>query len=353
VNASQSQLSASPVGLARRLLLIAALMFLLQAGTTVARADQPVFPVMNTSETPPDGVWFRYGPDPNQTTRTTGVGVYYGEHVRVKCYWHGTPLGPYNNDVWYYAYDVERPTAAGQSNEGWINTHYVDDGMTANQPNPAVPQCASGSGDGGTVGTGGGSSGPLGEGASVFFQPRGHHDRTRADADVEFGSWAPGGCRYGAGAVSDPLGGSWLGTLAGWSLARLGPVYFLAAASSEVRSHVHYVLIIDPGNGSQFASSCDASVAPSRVLADWLSLSSGNHLVVITAQKTASDDHRGLQHYYLTAIKARHLNAQVLVCNDDHLTHSDAFKKYAQGSGGAYIRGQKFRCPYGVLGWHP
>jgi hypothetical protein len=29
------------------------------------------------------------------------------------------------------------------------------------------------------------------------------------------------------------------------------------------------------------------------------------------------------------------------------------FRKYATGFGGAYINGQKFSCPYGVLGWHP
>src|SRR4051794_21976573 len=92
----------------------------------------PTFPVMNTSEQPPDGVWFRYGPDPSQTERITGLGVYQGEHVRVKCFTVGTPFGPYSNNIWYYAYDVERPSVTGRSNEGWINTHYVDDGQTAN-----------------------------------------------------------------------------------------------------------------------------------------------------------------------------------------------------------------------------
>ncbi len=131
-------------------------------GAPMAQAAQPVFPVMNTSESPPDGVWFRYGPDPNQTTMTTGLGVYMGEHVRAKCFWHGTPFGPYQNDVWYYAYDIERPTVNGASNEGWINTHYVDDGMTANNPNPAVPQCATGSGKGDGAGGGGGKGGGTG-----------------------------------------------------------------------------------------------------------------------------------------------------------------------------------------------
>lgn len=149
------------------LAILATLALALSALPATARADQPVFPVMNTSETPPDGVWFRYGPDPAQTTRTTGLGVYMHEHVAVKCYWHGTPFGPYANDVWYYASDVERPTAAGQPNVGWINTHYVDDGMTADHPNPSVPQCAQGSGNGGDAG----GQAPAGAGAAPSSPP--------------------------------------------------------------------------------------------------------------------------------------------------------------------------------------
>jgi hypothetical protein len=140
----------------------------------IAAADS-TFPVMNTSEQPPDGVWFRYGPDPSLTTRTTGVGVYAGEHVRVRCWSAGTAFGPYANTIWYYAYDVERPVAAGQSNEGWINTHYVDDGMTANHAHPSVPACTSGSGDGGPVAAGGGGSRPVGPQpvtpVSIYYSP--------------------------------------------------------------------------------------------------------------------------------------------------------------------------------------
>src|SRR5687768_15672710 len=84
---------------------VAMLMFALPA---LARADEPTFPVMNTDREPPDGVWFRYAPDPEKTDRMTGHGVYKGEHVRVSCFVHGTPFGPYDNDVWYYAFNVER-----------------------------------------------------------------------------------------------------------------------------------------------------------------------------------------------------------------------------------------------------
>ncbi|HEX7299235.1 MAG TPA: hypothetical protein VF257_09510 [Solirubrobacteraceae bacterium] len=312
---------------------------------------QPVFVVMNTSETPPDGVWFRYGPDPGLTTKTDGLGVYMGEHVSVKCYVHGTPFGPYGNDVWYYAYDVERPSVAGQANEGWINTHYVDDGMAADQPNPAVGQCASGSGDGGA--SAGAPQPAFPEGASIFFQPKGHHDPTPATRTVEYGDWRAPGCTIRAAALADPLVGRWVSVLAGWSEARLGPVYFLRSATAEQAAHVHYVLIVDPGPGSQFAGGCDADVGPSAVLASWLSRDPSNRLVVVSASATARDDHRGLQRYYLSAIKARHLNRQVLVCNDDRLGHGEAFARYAGRPSTSYITRQRFQCPRGVLGWHP
>jgi hypothetical protein len=61
-----------------------------------ALAGQLVYPVMNTSEQPPDGVWFRYDAlNNNDTYRITGLGVYAGEHLRVKCFAVGAQVGPY------------------------------------------------------------------------------------------------------------------------------------------------------------------------------------------------------------------------------------------------------------------
>ena len=44
----------------------------------VATASEPVYPVMNTSEYPPDGIYFRNSPDWNNTSRITGFGVFAG-----------------------------------------------------------------------------------------------------------------------------------------------------------------------------------------------------------------------------------------------------------------------------------
>ncbi|WP_433232236.1 phospholipase A2 [Actinomadura formosensis] len=105
------------------------------------RSAQPVYAVVNTSETPPDGVWFRDSPHTADTPRITGLGVYMNERVRARCYAMGDAVGPHGNRVWYLADNISRPTAAGRSDSGWLNTHYVDDAMTADHPAPGIPAC--------------------------------------------------------------------------------------------------------------------------------------------------------------------------------------------------------------------
>jgi hypothetical protein len=104
-------------------------------------AAHPVFTAMNTSETPPDGVWFRNGPHVADTDRVTGHGVYANEHVRLDCYGAGDPVGPYNDSLWYYVENVTRPTNAGVPNDGWLNAHYINDGLVANRVDAGVVPC--------------------------------------------------------------------------------------------------------------------------------------------------------------------------------------------------------------------
>jgi hypothetical protein len=64
----------------RRLTVLAAIAVTLTVGLLpAAQADQisngPTFTVMNTSETLPDGVWFRNSPHTAGTDRVTGHGV--------------------------------------------------------------------------------------------------------------------------------------------------------------------------------------------------------------------------------------------------------------------------------------
>ncbi len=89
-----------------------------------ALASEPTFPVMNIDEEPPDGVVVRNAPDPRHTDRVDGHGVYKGEHVRVKCYAHGTPFGPHDSDV---CTTRSKPNArrSAPAQRGGSTPHYV------------------------------------------------------------------------------------------------------------------------------------------------------------------------------------------------------------------------------------
>ena len=111
------------------------------AATGASAASEPVFTVMNTSETLPDGVWFRRSPHTADTDRVTGHGVYKNERVQLKCYAWGDAVGPYSDRLWYFVLNVTRPTNAGVTNQGYLNAHYINDGKAANQIDAGVAQC--------------------------------------------------------------------------------------------------------------------------------------------------------------------------------------------------------------------
>jgi hypothetical protein len=116
----------------------------------VARAvapSGPIYPVTNTSEYPPDGVWFRNAPDWNDTSKVTGWGVYAADRVQLECWQAGADnvlRKSGGNNVWYIGFNVTRPTRPGGENSGWINAHFVNDGTQPYQVAPDVPACVNG-----------------------------------------------------------------------------------------------------------------------------------------------------------------------------------------------------------------
>lgn len=105
-------------------------------------AGGPIFTVMNTNETPPDGVYFRNSPHTSDTSKTPGIGVFAGEQVQLLCFGFGDAVGPYGDELWYDVRNTTRPTSSGASNIGWLNAHYINDGTGANQIDAGVPVCA-------------------------------------------------------------------------------------------------------------------------------------------------------------------------------------------------------------------
>jgi hypothetical protein len=103
-----------------------------------------VYSVMNTSEYPPDGIYFRSSPNDADAIRAAGIGVFAGERVALNCWASGTNVQRRDggvNTVWYQAANVSRTTAAGRANEGWINAHFIDDRTGPNQVAPGVRAC--------------------------------------------------------------------------------------------------------------------------------------------------------------------------------------------------------------------
>ncbi|MGW1164750.1 hypothetical protein [Streptomyces sp. NPDC002550] len=306
------------------------------AGTAPASADAgPVFTVMNTSETLPDGVWFRNSPHTQDTDRITGLGVYRGEQVRAECYLMGDSVGPYGNRVWYYSDNISRPSAAGRANKGFLNTHYVNDGMTANHVAPGVPPC------GGTPGP----PAPAGQNVA-YYSGKGnagadlarslHFGRVlTADGSYD-GKWpGDGSCRPSANAVA--FAGRNITRLAGWSLGRLGPIYalrYLKDHDPPRARNINYVVLYDPGTPQSDFGKCDEpgtrTVQADQTLAWWLQLSSDNRLIVMAGKLTATNHHQSIQQNYFPAVKRAGgaVRSRVLVCNYS-LGHAEVWNTYA------------------------
>lgn len=305
--------------------------------------DEPTYSVVNA----PIGVYFRNSPQSADTNRVPGDGVYNGNIIQLQCFAFGDTMDDPNNSLWYYAVNLTHPSVpgTGASNEGFLNAYYINDALAANQVESSVPSC--------NPPTTSPAPNPTPEGASVFFMPdpslwqklglKPAWPSTTADLTVQYNDWATGNnCTYN-NSFSNPYNGKWISILGGWSLSRLGPIYYLANATPEQVSHVHYILLIDPGAAKDFGA-CDSSqtLGPNKmsvatILEQWLSQNPNNHLQIMAAARTGSDAGTGLQNDYLSGIQSAGLMNQVTVCWNDSLSHEDAFNDYAVNSTTSYM----------------
>ncbi len=453
----------------------------LAAVAPTAGASVATFPVMNTSESMPDGVWFRNSPRQNDTNRETGFGVYAGESMAVDCFSWADPVGQYNNHIWYRGLDVSRPTVNGHSNYGWMNTHYVNDGMTVDRAARGVPDCnasapsstvalsqgpaapagyryalslsgfaanaavsitcydsvspggfytfsltTNGSGaastasycysgdgpdhwvvaggvasnrvawgggapGGGTPGggsAGGGGSGGTGSGniKSVFYSPNNKQKQAGsaarytlddfkspiADRDLAFDSWkSPNKDCFGGHAFSTDAVPAGVGTISGWSIGRVGPMYFLAGADDARQFALKTIVLYDPGTlaSMEDSDSCDWRFAPSInfLINKWLTQSSDHHLIVYTGFVTEEHQHHlpkatygwgksrysGLWKHYFAGIWGTDQSKQALVCDYNNMDHQSVLRNFAK-----YSKTPKFSCPSAPSGftltkWQP
>ncbi len=341
---------------------------------SASASSGPIYSVMNTDETPPDGVWFRNSPHTADTSRITGLGVYMNEQVQLQCYAWGDAVGPYNDTLWYFVTNVSRPTVDGMADQGYLNALYINDSQKANVVDAGVSHCGNGGGGAGS----GGKSTPGGR--AVYYSPygAGSHLPNTSPAQVltiPDRSWKSNGhCSPSNTYASTPStrDGKSVTTLAGWSLGRVGVLYELESLNahhSAMLSQINYVLMIDPGGYEDLSSSCDS--AAGGALAMWLKTDPSAHLVVLSGPVTLDSAHpvngyasAGIQNYYFNAIRSAdsggNLRSRVLVCN-----YSDAGQSISQShqtiySSASYLTGQPMitSCPkldkmkYDGF-WHP
>ncbi|HZQ64443.1 MAG TPA: hypothetical protein VFA66_04365 [Gaiellaceae bacterium] len=333
-------------------ILLATLASLVGASTVVAYSG-PIFTVMNTSETPPDGVWFRRSPHTADTDRVTGHGVYVNERVQLVCYAWGDSVGAYSNRLWYFVLNVTRPTNAGVENSGYLNAHYINDGLVANQIDAGAPQCGAAP-----------PPPPEVRYRSVFYSPNStptaFSGYSAADFNLPYGSWVAGNCSAARASVIPGLATQDVAaTLSGWSIGRLGPIYYLSSAGSQRVGQVRTIVLFDPGNSSDMRASCDVRYDINSLLANWLRANGGTHLIVLTGQlseeaKAGKSSFAGLWKYYFAGIWNQPFADRALVCDYKNLDHKLVFKYFSWMARNPVIGAcpTDNRAPAPVA-WHP
>jgi len=285
-----------------------------------AAAAVAFFAVMNTSESPPDGVWFRTNPVQGDTDHVTGHGVYAGDVMAVDCYKFGEAVGAYGNRVWYRGSNLTRPRVpTGAPNVGYMNTHYVNDGMVANQVYTGIPEC--------DVAPAPPPPTPLPLGnETYFYKPTTNPSRGAPAPAVNFatGTWEGGAScspEKSYSLVKAKGFDSFANVrLSGWSLGRMGPVYFLGRASNAELAKVDSVVMVDPGSNANMTGGCDVAYQSGQRIARWLNVNRTAQLVVLSGKDTAKNAHKGIQEVWFNAVRDAEritpgLTDRITVCN--------------------------------------
>lgn len=294
------------------------------------------YQAVDSDNDPYSGIYLRDGTSMANVRRITSRYLYYGNTVELICGTWGEAVGPNSNRRWHSVTAINGP-AAGQT--GWIADRYVNTPNVANQVTPGEPECGV----------------PPRYDGSVYYSPAPPNNHASpATFTMAQSSWAPGGCNPNqAGNFPSWVAPSnqYVTTLSGWSIGRLGPVYFLQANRSRW-SEIHYILLFDPGNLEQLTGGCDDDYNPGRLYTDWLKSNPNNRLVILAGVVTSADSHRGIQEAYFNYLRANGgPRDRVIVCNYGNLDHTATFTRYRDWITRAPIT--RGTCPDGAFGWNP
>lgn len=126
--------------------------------------------------------------------------------------------------------------------------------------------------------------------------------------------------------------------LVGWSIGRLGPIYFLAQSRNRW-DEIDTIWLLDPGDegrmtGSPENGNCDNELpeSPSEYLRQWLVEDSSRNLVILSGALSESDERAGLERFYLSGLDTPQLYAQTRLClideNDAAFNHDNRLVEF-------------------------
>ncbi|HET7302790.1 MAG TPA: hypothetical protein VFI74_05675 [Candidatus Saccharimonadales bacterium] len=328
--------------------------------------------IYNVANTGGDGVWLHRQPGLNNGPGDLILTMPEGATFYADCFAYGTPVGPRSNPVWLHGHDQ-------QGNAGYFTDFYSSShwGRSNTLQQQGLPIC--------------GESGPSEQQhfeqlpdqqvqrnpqpASVFYSPlkppTGLRDITVAgDINRSIEEWSSGNCSPDKAVQGVPES---VDTLAGWSIGRLGPIYFLARATEEQKKRIKNIILIDPGNTDSFKARevlgvpvnkrCDDNFDINKLLANWILGDSSHRLTILSGRTTEEkqDDNdenskstfKGLWSSYLAQLwNVPQAENQVKICDYNYMEHEEIWRKLSW-----VVKERNMSCvpvnDYKLTQWHP
>jgi hypothetical protein len=307
-----------------------------------------------------------------------------GAQINVSCWQPGdTPKGT-NNNIWLHGtyQSPKKGLIEGDVTDNFVDTHWR---VTGDLTNQGIKRC-------GTTATApvsppaptaSQSAAQPAKPKSVFYSPwtpqAGYDDMKGKVADVEVpvGEWSNGegkGCSTEKAVNVINKVPRNVDTISGWSLGRIGVVYYLMGAGDQQLQNIHNIILFDPGSTSDIAGpgvrsfrpdpACDYKLGPALALSQWLDDPEGkNRLMVLTGRdtemKTDPSDPSSKSNYtelwktYLPEIWKKTFADRTVICDYNDMEHHDIFRTYYD-----VVKSHPANCPpardeHALTAWHP
>jgi hypothetical protein len=346
----RARLWAHPIG--KRIVQAAVFAGLIGAPAANALAPSPAYADESQTYSIQDGPWYVHADSPTIHSTTIGF-ANTGDTISITCHEAGDPVD--GDAEWEVITDLTNGLHGIVADKG--TTTPVHEGQEAGQLTAlGIPEC------GETQAPPRQSPQPQSVFYSPLKSPTGLPGLDIADINLRVDGWSSGNCSPNQ-AADLPDG---IHTLAGWSLGRLGPIYFLNSASFKQIADVHTIVLFDPGATSDMNSidSCDPQYDSNGLLSAWLESNSSNRLLIMTGKDTEmkSDSNNPSSHSNYTALWKNYLAGiwnqpfadRALICDYNNMSHEDVLRRFPW-----IVNNTPANCPSTPIGndyltsWHP